>query len=155
MALYNNGLQYNVDVWMLEYQQVLSSAQVALRFGLMPSKFAHWDNIHNRISLVGTRVMRQQASSPQPEEWLALYHEVTDLVPLLVFQGKAILEARLNGLCTNIGYFHAMGIPKMQSQKHNFTILQLQDFLVNYGLYEMLISFEFYFRCFFLYVLKI
>jgi hypothetical protein len=32
----------------------------------------------------------------------------------------------------------------MQSQKCNFTILQLQDFLVNYELYEMLIPFGFY-----------
>jgi hypothetical protein len=42
------------------------------------------------------------------------------------------------------GRFHAMGTLKMQSQKRNFTILQLQDFLVNYELYEMLISFGFY-----------
>ena len=42
------------------------------------------------------------------------------------------------------GRFHATGTPKMQSQKCNFTILQLQDFLVNYELYEMLIPFGFY-----------
>jgi hypothetical protein len=42
-----------------------------------------------------------------------------------------------------IGRFHATGTPKMQSQKRNFTILQLQDFLVNYELYEMLIPFGF------------
>jgi hypothetical protein len=42
-----------------------------------------------------------------------------------------------------IGRFHATGTPKMQSQKRNLTILQLQDFLVNYELYEMLIPFGF------------
>jgi hypothetical protein len=41
------------------------------------------------------------------------------------------------------GHFHATGTPKMQSQKRNLTILQLQDFLVNYELYEMLIPFGF------------
>jgi hypothetical protein len=46
--------------------------------------------------------------------------------------------------CKTLGCFHAMGTPKMQSQKRNFTILQLQDFLMNYGLYEMLIPFGFY-----------
>jgi hypothetical protein len=43
-----------------------------------------------------------------------------------------------------IGHFQATGTPKMQSQKRNFTISQLQDFLVNYELYEMLIHFGFY-----------
>jgi hypothetical protein len=43
-----------------------------------------------------------------------------------------------------LGRFYATGIPKMQSQKCNFIILQLQDFLVNYGLYKMLIPFGFY-----------
>jgi hypothetical protein len=42
------------------------------------------------------------------------------------------------------GRFQATGTPKMQSQKCNFTILQLQDFFVNYELYEMLIPFGFY-----------
>jgi predicted CDP-diglyceride synthetase/phosphatidate cytidylyltransferase len=52
-------------------------------------------------------------------------------------------------------HFYATGTPKMQSQKRNFTILQLQDFLVNYELYEMLILLDSIFRCLFLYVLKI
>jgi hypothetical protein len=39
------------------------------------------------------------------------------------------------------GHFQATGTPKMQSQKCNFTIFQLQDFLMNYELYEMLIPF--------------
>jgi hypothetical protein len=42
------------------------------------------------------------------------------------------------------GRFHTTGTPKMQSQKRNFTILQLQDFLMNYKLYEMIIPFGFY-----------
>jgi DNA-binding transcriptional regulator LsrR (DeoR family) len=47
-----------------------------------------------------------------------------------------------------LGHFHATVTPKMQSQKCNFTILQLQDFLVNYELHEMLISFGFYIQIF-------
>jgi hypothetical protein len=42
------------------------------------------------------------------------------------------------------GCFHSTVVPKMQSQKCNFTTLQLQHFLVNYGLYELSSTFGFY-----------
>jgi hypothetical protein len=53
---------------------------------------------------------------------------------------------RMNKARTKVawGCFLAMDTLKMQSQKRNFIILQLQDFLVNYGLYEMLIPFGLY-----------
>jgi hypothetical protein len=60
--------------------------------------------------------------------------------------GRSVsLKIPPRGLCkNNAKHFHATGTPKMQSQKRNFTILQLQDFLVNYELYEMFIPSGFY-----------
>jgi hypothetical protein len=51
-------------------------------------------------------------------------HEDYMLIPFLWHYWKPL-----------VGRFHAMGTPKMR---------QFQDFLVNYGLYEMLIYFGFY-----------
>jgi hypothetical protein len=45
---------------------------------------------------------------------------------------------------TILGLFHPPGTPEMHSQKRNFTVLQFQDFLVNYEVYDMLIPFGFY-----------
>jgi hypothetical protein len=53
------------------------------------------------------------------------------------------------------GHFHATGTTKIQSQKRNFTILQLQDFLVNMSFMKCLFLLDSIFRCLFLYVLKI
>jgi hypothetical protein len=65
--------------------------------------------------------------------------------PRIILQGVRAMVTTIafNPLLIN-GRFHAAGTPKMQSQKHNFTILQLQNFLVNYKFYEMLIPFGFY-----------
>jgi hypothetical protein len=102
MYLFNTGLRHNSDVWVVEHQRILPSAQVAARFGLLPTEFHQWELIRARLTNTGSRLMRQQSSCPQPDEWLGLYNRLTDPLPTLVFQGHSIPEARLNGTATTV-----------------------------------------------------
>jgi hypothetical protein len=64
MALYNRGLHCNSDVWVEEYRQVLPCTQMAIQFGLPPTEFSHWKSLRPRLALIGTRLLRQQATLP-------------------------------------------------------------------------------------------
>jgi hypothetical protein len=95
-ALARRGLRSVKDVWSQQHRRFWTNEEVNLNFGLRVIEYMSWEAICTRIATFGENFCVRRTNRHDPEEWLGIYPNPDDSLPVKVIQGRSLVSGYLN-----------------------------------------------------------
>jgi hypothetical protein len=95
-VLARRGLRSVKDVWSQQHCRFWTNEEVNLNFGLREIEYRSWEAICTRITTFGENFCIRRTNRLDSEEWLGIYSNPDDSLPIKVIQGRSLVSGHLN-----------------------------------------------------------
>ena len=95
--LHKLEFSYIRDMWIHDEQSFLSGPEMHARFGLLDSEYNNWAAICRPLTLMGSRFFLQRSSRPASKDWIGLYRNPNDAIPVVMTMDAHVQEGRIDG----------------------------------------------------------
>lgn len=83
------------DVWIHTALKPINFAEAAQRFGLEDNEETQWSALQDTMAIIGSRFFIQQNNQPQATDWVGIFNNWSDDLPVVIIQGVDITSGSL------------------------------------------------------------